>query len=212
MASALYTLRVRARRDEHAHRALMVRLDRIYTKTGDDGTTGLGDGKRVPKHHPRVEAYGTVDELSSVIGLAIAHGLENPYRSYLVEIQNDLFDVGADLCVPGEAGDRLRITPLYTKKLEELIDKENAPLEPLKSFILPGGTMPSAWLHVARNTCRRAERCVTALMSMPEEKERVNAEVLRYLNRLSDLLFVLSRVLNGHGKLDVMWQPGKRQQ
>ena len=190
----------------------MVRLDRIYTKTGDDGTTGLGDGKRVPKHHPRVEAYGTVDELSSVIGLAIAHGLENPYRAHLVEIQNDLFDVGADLCVPGEAGDRLRITPLYTKKLEELIDKENAALEPLKSFILPGGTMPSAWLHVARNTCRRAERCVTALMSMPDEKDRVNAEVLRYLNRLSDLLFVLSRVLNGHGKLDVMWQPGKRQQ
>jgi cob(I)alamin adenosyltransferase len=189
----------------------MVRLDRIYTKTGDDGTTGLGDGKRVPKHHPRVAAYGTVDELSSVIGLALAHGLENPYRDYLVDIQNDLFDVGADLCVPGEAGDRLRITPLYTKKLEEIIDKENASLEPLKSFILPGGAIPSAWLHLARNTCRRAERCVTELMSMPEEKERVNAEVLRYLNRLSDLLFVLSRVLNGQGKLDVQWQPGKRQ-
>ena len=190
----------------------MVRLDRIYTKTGDDGTTGLGDGTRVPKHHPRVEAYGTVDELSSVLGLCIAHGLENPYRAYLVDIQNDLFDVGADLCVPGEKGDRLRITPLYTKKLEEIIDKENEPLDPLRSFILPGGTPQSAWLHVARNVCRRAERCVTELMALDGERERVNTEVLRYLNRLSDLLFVLSRVLNGQGKLDVLWKPGKRQE
>ncbi len=189
----------------------MVRLDRIYTKTGDDGTTGLGDGTRLPKHHPRVAAYGTVDELSSVLGLAVAHGLEDPHRRYLVEIQNDLFDVGADLCVPGSAGDRLRITPIYTQKLEEIIDRENAVLAPLKSFILPGGTPGSAWLHLARNVCRRAERLVTELMSIPEETPRVNPEVVRYLNRLSDLLFVLSRVLNGKGKLDVLWKPGQRQ-
>jgi cob(I)alamin adenosyltransferase len=189
----------------------VVRLDRIYTKTGDDGTTGLGDGTRLPKHHPRVAAYGTVDELSSVLGLAVAHGLEDPHRRYVVEIQNDLFDVGADLCVPGSAGDRLRITPIYTQKLEEIIDRENAALAPLKSFILPGGTPGSAWLHLARNVCRRAERLVTELMSIPEEKPRVNPEVVRYLNRLSDLLFVLSRVLNGNGKLDVLWKPGQRQ-
>ena len=187
------------------------RLSRIYTRTGDDGTTGLGDGTRLPKHHPRVAAYGTVDELSSVLGLAVAHGLEDPYRRYLVEIQNDLFDVGADLCVPGSAGERLRITPLYTKKLEEIIDRENAALAPLKSFILPGGTVGSAWLHLARNVCRRAERLVTELMAIPEEAPRVNGEVLRYLNRLSDLLFVLSRVLNGNGQLDVLWKPGQRQ-
>ena len=189
----------------------MVRLNRIYTKTGDDGTTGLGDGTRVPKHHLRVAAYGTVDELSSVLGLAVSFGLDEPYRSYITAIQNDLFDVGADLCVPGAAGDRLRITPVYTKKLEELIDKENEALAPLDSFILPGGTQPSAWLHLARNVCRRAERLGTELATMPEEKERVNAEVVRYLNRLSDLLFVLSRVLNGKGSLDVLWKPGQRQ-
>lgn len=189
----------------------MVRLDRIYTKTGDDGTTGLGDGQRLPKHHPRVAAYGTIDELSSVLGLAVAHGLEEPHRRYVVEIQNDLFDVGADLCVPGAAGDRLRITPIYTQKLEEIIDRENASLAPLKSFILPGGTAGSAWLHLARNVCRRAERLVTELSAMPDEKARVNPEVVRYLNRLSDLLFVLSRVLNGNGQLDVLWKPGQRQ-
>lgn len=189
----------------------MVRLDRIYTKGGDEGSTSLGDGTRVAKHDPRVVAYGTVDELDAVLGLVVASGLADPYRGYLVAIQNDLFDVGADLCVPGEAGQRLRITPKYTAALEEIIDRENATLEPLKSFILSGGTPQSAWLHLARNVCRRAERCVSELMAIPEEKDRVNAEVLRYLNRLSDLLFVLGRVLNGHGKLDVLWQPGLRQ-
>ncbi len=189
----------------------MVRLDRIYTRGGDEGATSLGDGTRVPKHHPRVAAYGTVDELDAILGLALSSGIEEAYRVYLVAIQNDLFDVGADLCVPGEAGERLRITPVYTKALEEIIDRENARLQPLKSFILSGGTMPAAWLHLARNVCRRAERHVSELMSMPEEKDRVNAEVLRYLNRLSDLLFVLGRVQNGEGKLDVLWKPGLRQ-
>ena len=194
----------------------MVRLDRIYTKTGDEGTTGLGDGTRVPKHHPRVAAYGTVDELSSVLGLALAHELAMPYRGYLIEIQNDLFDVGADLCVPGVPGkdgkkERLRLTPAYAKRLEEIIDSENAALSPLKSFILPGGTQPAAWLHLARNVCRRAERHVTELLAIPGEKEKVNPEVLVYLNRLSDLLFVLARVQNDQGQGDVLWKPGARQ-
>jgi len=194
----------------------MVRLDRIYTKTGDDGTTGLGDGTRVPKHHPRVAAYGTVDELSSVLGLALVHELALPYRNYLLEIQNDLFDVGADLCVPGATAkdgkrERLRVTPAYTKRLEEIIDAENPALAPLSTFILPGGARPAAWLHVARNVCRRAERHVTELLAIPEEAEKVNLEVLRYLNRLSDLLFVLARVLNDSGRGDVPWRPGARQ-
>lgn len=189
----------------------MVRLDRIYTKTGDDGTTGLGNGQRLPKHHPRVASYGTIDELSAVLGLAIAHGIAEPHRSDLVAIQNDLFDLNADLCVPGTAGDRLRITPEYTKRLEDLIDRDNEHLAPLKSFILPGGTMPSAWMHLARNVCRRAERLVTELMAIPEEKAHVNIEVLRYLNRLSDLLFVLGRLLNDKGAGDVLWKPGQRQ-
>jgi cob(I)alamin adenosyltransferase len=189
----------------------MVRLDRIYTKGGDDGQTSLGDGTRIAKHHPRVVAYGTVDELDAVLGLLVTSGLPDRYREYIVKIQNDLFDVGADLCVPGEAGQRLRITPQYTKALEDLIDTENESLEPLKSFILSGGTPQSAWLHLARNVCRRAERLISELMAMPDEKDRVNPEVLRYLNRLSDLLFVLGRVLNGGGKLDVLWTPGLRQ-
>jgi cob(I)alamin adenosyltransferase len=191
----------------------MVRLDRIYTKAGDDGSTGLGDGTRVAKHHPRVAAYGTVDELSSVLGLAIAHGLAEPLREDLAKIQNELFDVGADLCVPGAPGkpekrERLRLTAEYTKRLEDWIDRENTALAPLTSFILPGGTPAAAWMHLARNVCRRAERHVTELMEMPGEKERVNAEVLRYLNRLSDLLFVLARVQNHNGRGDVQWKPG----
>jgi cob(I)alamin adenosyltransferase len=189
----------------------MVRLDRIYTRGGDEGDTSLGDGTRVPKHHPRVTAYGTVDELSSVLGLALAHGIPEPLRSDLRSIQNDLFDVGADLCVPGEAGDRLRITPAYTTKLEQLIDRENAALSPLKSFILPGGTPASAWLHLARNVCRRAERHVTELRALPDETPRVNLEVVKYLNRLSDLLFVLGRALNDGGRNDILWVPGQQQ-
>ncbi|MBL8858029.1 MAG: cob(I)yrinic acid a,c-diamide adenosyltransferase [Planctomycetes bacterium] len=189
----------------------MVRLDRIYTKGGDDGLTSLGDGTRVAKHDTRVIAYGTVDELDAVLGLLVTAELPEPYRGYIVGIQNDLFDVGADLCVPGEAGERLRITPKYTNALEAIIDRENATLEPLKSFILSGGTPHSAWLHLARNVCRRAERSVSELLAIPAEKDRVNPEVLRYLNRLSDLLFVLGRVLNGNGKNDVLWKPGLRQ-
>ncbi|MFO1011247.1 MAG: cob(I)yrinic acid a,c-diamide adenosyltransferase [Planctomycetota bacterium] len=188
----------------------MVRLDRIYTRGGDEGETSLGDGTRVQKHHLRVAAYGTVDELSSVLGLALAHGVPEPLHGELVEIQNDLFDVGADLCVPGDAGARLRITPAYTTRLEQLIDRENEKLAPLKSFILPGGTMASAWLHLARNVCRRAERLVTELREEPGELERVNVEVVKYLNRLSDLLFVLGRVLNDQGRGDVLWVPGKK--
>jgi cob(I)alamin adenosyltransferase len=186
----------------------MVRLDRIYTRGGDAGLTSLGDGTRVPKHHPRVAAYGTVDELSSVLGLALAHGVPTHLHAELQAIQNDLFDVGADLCVPGTAGDRLRITPEYTARLERLIDRENEPLPPLTSFILPGGTQASAWMHLARNVCRRAERLVTELGALPDESERTNAEVVKYLNRLSDLLFVLGRACNDAGRADVLWVPG----
>jgi cob(I)alamin adenosyltransferase len=188
----------------------MVRLNRIYTKTGDDGTTALGDGTRLPKHHPRIAAYGTIDELSSVIGVALAQGgVDEAVRATLLAIQNELFDVGADLCVPGTAGDRLRITPAYTERLEKTLDRANEPLAPLKSFVLPGGRPAAAWLHLARTVCRRAERHVTELIEAPGERERVNPEVVRYLNRLSDLLFVLARAANDGGALDVLWQPGK---
>lgn len=187
----------------------MVRLTRIYTKTGDDGTTALGDGTRLPKHHLRITAYGTVDETSSVIGLATSHGVDEPYKSWLVAIQNDLFDVGADLCVPGAAGDKLRIVPAYVERLERWIDQANKDLQPLNSFILPGGRPAAAWLHLARTVCRRAERDVTQLAALPDEVGRVNPEVVRYLNRLSDLLFVLARAVNDQGKLDVLWKPGE---
>ena len=189
----------------------MVRLNRIYTRTGDDGTTGLGDGTRLPKHHLRISAYGTVDELSSVIGLALVQGgepLPHAMQEELRLVQNDLFDVGADLCVPGDAGERLRIRPDYTARLERWIDRYNEGLAPLNSFVLPGGKPGAAWLHVARTVCRRAERLVTELASTPPENERVNPEVVRYLNRLSDLLFVLARAANDGGRLDVLWKPG----
>jgi len=189
----------------------MVRLDRIYTKTGDDGSTGLGNGARLPKHHLRIEAYGTVDELSSVLGLALAEGVAAPFDAELRAIQNELFDVGADLAVPGEAGARLRIQPQYTQRLEQCIDRHNDGLQPLKSFVLPGGEPTAARLHLARTVCRRAERCVSALLAQ-EDAGTVNLEVLRYLNRLSDLLFVMARVANGGGRLDVLWQPGRTQQ
>jgi cob(I)alamin adenosyltransferase len=191
----------------------MVRLNRIYTKTGDDGTTALGDGTRLPKHHPRIAAYGTVDELSSVIGVALAQGgVEGAVREALLAVQNDLLDVGADLCVPGAAGDRLRITAAYTKRLETTLDRANEKLAPLSSFVLPGGKPAAAWLHLARTTCRRAERLVTELIELPGERERVNPEVVRYLNRLSDLLFVLARAANDDGACDVLWQPGKHRE
>ncbi len=186
----------------------MVRLNRIYTKTGDDGTTGLGDGTRLPKHHLRIAAYGTADELGAVLGLALAHGASEPLLGMLRAIQNDLFDVGADLCVPGEAGDKLRITPVYTRRLEGWIDGLNESLKPLSSFVLAGGTPLAAWLHLGRTVCRRAERLVTELTALPAEAGRVNPEVVRYLNRLSDLLFVAARTANGGGAGDVLWQPG----
>lgn len=194
----------------------MVRLNRIYTRTGDDGTTALGDGTRRPKHDRRVAAYGTVDELSSVLGLLVADGLVEPTRTWILEIQNDLFDVGADLCVPGEVAGALRITPAYTRRLEELIDGVNAGLAPLSSFVLPGGTKASAWLHLARTVCRRAERLVTETIELETPhlaapEAGIQLEVVRYLNRLSDLLFVLGRAQNDGGAGDVLWRPGLRQ-
>ncbi|QDV08903.1 Cob(I)yrinic acid a,c-diamide adenosyltransferase [Planctomycetes bacterium Poly30] len=193
----------------------MVYLSKIYTRAGDDGMTQLGDGTSLPKHHLRVASYGTCDELSSVLGIAIVtmagvQGGEGDSEavSWLKTIQNDLFDVGSDLCVPGEAGDKLRITEGYVKRLEGWIDSVNANLEPLHSFVLPGGSASAAWLHLGRTTCRRTERCVSELAAA-EEEGRVNAEVLRYLNRLSDLLFVMARAANDGGKDDVLWVPGK---
>ena len=189
----------------------MVYLSRIYTKTGDRGDTGLGDGSRVPKDHPRVAAYGAVDELNAVLGLLLAHDAGQPEADLLRGIQNDLFDVGADLCVPQPAdeapGQRLRVRPEQAARLESAIDRLNEPLAPLKSFVLPGGTPASAWCHLARTICRRAERDVVTLA----RAEPVNPQVVVYLNRLSDLLFVLARVYNSKGQDDVLWQPGKTQ-
>lgn len=192
----------------------MVRLDRIYTRSGDDGSTGLGDGKRLPKHHVRIAAYGTTDELSSLLGLILAHGIQEPWGSWLRAIQNDLFDVGADLCVPSEDEKALRVTKVYTAALEGQIDVVNEDLKPLQSFILPGGEPAAAWLHLARTVCRRAERLVSELdtMSIEDAAGPVNPEVLIYLNRLSDFLFVLGRAANGNGDDDVVWKPGARQE
>lgn len=190
----------------------MVYLSKIYTRTGDDGMTQLGDGSSLPKHHARVASYGTSDELSSVLGLAImemgADEASAPQVKWLQTIQNDLFDVGSDLCVPGEAGEKLRITANYVTRVEGWIDEVNGSLEPLNSFILPGGTKAAAWLHLARTICRRAERSVSELMAA-EEQGRVNPVVLQYLNRLSDLFFVMARAANDGGKSDVLWVPGQ---
>ena len=186
----------------------MVYISKIYTRSGDDGSTGLGDGSRRPKHDLRIEAYGTVDETSSALGIVMTHGLSERMASALRQVQNDLFDVGADLCVPGTGADeRLRVQASYVTRLEEWIDEANEDLTPLKSFILPGGEPGAAWLHMARTICRRAERLVQGLSE--REPEAVNPEVLRYLNRLSDLLFVLARVVNDHGQADVLWTPGE---
>lgn len=186
----------------------MVRLNRIYTRTGDDGTTGLGDGTRLPKHHLRIACYGTVDELSAVLGLALAQGLPAPYADWMQAIQNDLFDVGADLCVPGRDDDKLRIAPDYTARLERWLDEANEDLPELKTFVLPGGSQAAAWMHMGRTVCRRAERLVSELATQAGESEQLNPEVLKYLNRLSDLLFVLARALNDKGAQDVLWEPG----
>jgi cob(I)alamin adenosyltransferase len=187
----------------------MVYLSRIYTKSGDGGQTGLGDGSRVSKDHPRVTAYGEVDELNAVLGLLAAHCPDCPDAELLRAIQNDLFDVGADLCVPPTDDENpeqcLRVTVAQYERLEQAIDRLNEHLQPLRSFILPGGTPAAAWLHLARTVCRRAERAVVTLMAV----EKVNAAALIYLNRLSDYLFVLGRVANGNGANDVLWVPGK---
>jgi cob(I)alamin adenosyltransferase len=187
----------------------MVYLSRIYTKAGDGGETGLGDRTRVLKCSTRVTAYGEVDELNAVLGLASAS--DGPHQSLLRSIQNDLFDVGADLCLPlsaPETGNALRMMAAQGERLEKEIDRLNERLEPLRSFVLPGGTPLAAWLHLARTVCRRAERSVVALM----QTEPVNPNVLVYLNRLSDLLFVLARVANDDGKADALWEPGKTRQ
>jgi cob(I)alamin adenosyltransferase len=183
----------------------MVYLSRIYTKSGDAGQTGLGDGSRVAKNSLRIAAIGEVDELNSVIGLAIAAG--TPESNLLRAIQNDLFDVGADLCFPVKENEShvLRILVTQPERLEREIDRLNERLAPLKSFVLPGGSLAAAWLHLARTVCRRAERSVVALM----QAEPINPNLLIYLNRLSDLLFVLARIANDDGKRDVLWVPGQ---
>jgi cob(I)alamin adenosyltransferase len=186
----------------------MVYLDRIYTKSGDEGQTSLGDGCRVTKTNPRIVAYGGVDELNSVIGLAVATGVPPAIATKLVHVQNDLFDLGADLCVPEthNAGpERLRVNAEQVGTLESWIDEATAQLEPLKSFVLPGGTLASAHLHQARTVCRRVEIGVLRLA----EIEPINPQTIIYLNRLSDLLFVWARLSNDGGKSDVLWTPGK---
>jgi len=189
----------------------MVKLNKIYTRTGDDGTTGLGTGARVPKYDLRVDAYGAVDETNAALGVARLHLAGEPVLdAMLTRVQNDLFDLGADLCVPpapGEAeGAALRVVPAQVARLETDIDTLNAELSPLTSFVLPAGTPASAHLHLARTICRRAERMIVAL----GQEEAVNDAPRQYLNRLSDLLFVLGRVLNrAGGRGDVLWQKRK---
>ena len=190
----------------------MVKLNKIYTRTGDDGTTGLVTGPRRLKHDLRVEAYGTVDETNSVIGLARLHTADQPdLDAMLARIQNDLFDLGADLATPdtGEelSYEPLRIIPAQVKRLESEIDALNASLDPLRSFILPGGAPAAAWLHLARTVSRRAERHMVALSKA--EGEGVSAAALEYINRLSDFLFVAGRHVNDGGKADILWVPGK---
>jgi len=184
----------------------MVRLTRIYTRLGDAGDTHLGDMSRVRKTSPRVEAYGDVDELNSVLGLARLEELPQGYDAWLARIQNDLFDLGADLCVPqdGAGGEPLRVTAEQVARLEGWCDLVNDALEDLKSFVLPGGTRAAAVLHLGRTVCRRAERRVVELA----DAETVNPLALQYLNRLSDLLFILARGANAAGGGDVLWVPG----
>src|SRR5687767_4846497 len=185
---------------------MTVNLTRIYTRLGDDGETHLGDMSRVPKTHPRIEAYGTIDELNACLGVLLALP-DPPYRDWLTRVQNDLFDVGADISVPGGGErERLRVLPEQTAWLEERCDEVNATLPNLKSFVLPGGTPAAAQLHVCRTVCRRAERRVI------ECGDEVNAECVRYLNRLSDLLFILSRGANlAVSGEEPLWEPGAGQ-
>jgi cob(I)alamin adenosyltransferase len=190
----------------------MVKLNKIYTRTGDDGTTGLGSGERRKKYDLRVAAYGTLDEANAAIGIARLHtGGDGSLDAALSRIQNDLFDVGADLTTPGKGkgpgGARLTVTAAQVAWLESEIDRLNASLAPLKSFVLPGGTPAAAYLHLARTVCRRAERLIAELKDKPGES--VGDEVLQYVNRLSDFLFVASRYANSKGARDVLWQPGQ---
>jgi cob(I)alamin adenosyltransferase len=190
----------------------MVVLNKIYTRSGDAGTTALGTGERVSKHSARIAAYGTVDETNAFIGVARIHLAADPeLDAMLSRIQNDLFDLGADLCAPEREGaapqQRLRVSDAQTKRLEDEIDAMNAELTPLRSFVLPGGTPAAAALHVARTVCRRAERAMVELAGIPGEQ--VSAPALKYINRLSDLLFVASRYVNDRGAKDVLWVPGQ---
>lgn len=180
------------------------RLSKIYTRTGDDGTTGLGDGSRVPKDHPRVAAYGSTDELNAVVGMVLAEDIPDGLRECLMRVQHDLFDLGGELCVPGWTV----ISGDYTTRLETELDRFNADLPPLEDFILPGGGRATASCHLARTVCRRAERAVWTLAG----QETINPEVSRYLNRLSDLFFVIARVLarHEHGE-EVLWKKGYSQ-
>jgi cob(I)alamin adenosyltransferase len=187
----------------------MVKLNKIYTRTGDDGTTGLVDGSRLPKHAARMEAIGAVDEANSALGLCAVELAQCDHAALLTRIQNDLFDLGADLATPGDdfaPGEMtLRIVPAQATWLEGAIDRLNAAMAPLTSFILPGGSEAAARVHVARASVRMAERRAVALA----ELDPVNPAALAYLNRLSDLLFVLARAINGNGAGDVLWVPGQ---
>ncbi len=190
----------------------MVVLSKIYTRTGDDGSTALGSGERRKKYDLRVAAYGTIDETNAAIGIARLHTADDAdLDAALGRIQNDLFDLGADLCSPdkgkGPGGARLTVTENQVAWLESEIDRLNAGLSPLRSFVLPGGSAAAAFLHLARTLARRAERLIAELKDKPGES--VSAEVLKYVNRLSDFLFVASRHANGKGARDVLWQPGR---
>ena len=190
----------------------MVVLSKIYTRTGDDGTTALGSGRRVAKYDLRVECYGTLDETNAAIGLARVHtGSSDPaLDAMLARIQNDLFDLGAELCYPDESKDargRLSVSDAQVERLEGQIDALNRELQPLRSFVLPGGTPAASFLHLARTISRRGERLMVALASRPNEP--VGAAALRYINRLSDFLFVAARYANDKGKSDVLWVPGQ---
>jgi cob(I)alamin adenosyltransferase len=190
----------------------MVVLNKIYTRTGDDGTTALGTGERRKKYDLRIAAYGTLDEVNATLGIVRLHTTDDAsLDATLSRIQNDLFDVGADLCTPGKGkgpgGARLTVTDAQVSWLESEIDRLNAELVPLKSFVLPGGSAAAAYLHLARTVCRRAERLVVELADTPDES--VTPEVLKYVNRLSDFLFVASRYTNHKGARDVLWVPGQ---
>jgi len=190
----------------------LVVLNKIYTKTGDDGSTGLGNGERRPKHDLRVAAYGTVDETNACIGIARLHTKNaDPLDEALARIQNDLFDLGADLATPDDGKPRdheaLRITDAQVVRMESEIDRLNAKLDPLRSFVLPGGSSLAGHLHMARTVARRAERLIVELSA--QKQEIVNTAAIHYINRLSDFLFVAARAANNQGKSDVLWVPGK---